>query len=96
MIEPLSIVSLYHVARHPEDRSKIDETSTSVFSNEVHSIYFAHTDHYISWHPLDNQAWVLNQTMILLDDDTQLKIRNSRSEVIVDPMILSEARYRFS
>jgi hypothetical protein len=47
-IELLSIVSLCHAARHPEDRSKIDGTSTYVFSNEVHSICFFRKDHYIS------------------------------------------------
>ena len=96
MIEPFSIVSLCHAARHPEDRSKIDETSTSVFSNEVDSICFVHTDPYISWPPLDNRAWVQNQMTTPLDDDTPLKIGNSTSGVIVAPMILSEAQYRFS
>jgi hypothetical protein len=84
------------VARHPEDRSKIDETSTSVFSNEAHSIYFVHMDPYISWPPLDNRAWAQNQMMTPLDDDRRLKKGNSRSGVIVLPMIVFETQYRFS
>jgi hypothetical protein len=95
-IEPLSIVSLCHAARHPEDRSKTDETSTSVFSNEVHSICFVHMDHYISWPPLDNPAWAQNQTKTPLDDDTRLKRRNPISGVIVAPMFVSETWYRFA
>jgi hypothetical protein len=53
-------------------------------------------DPYISWHPLDNRAWVQNQTTTPLDGDTQLKKENSRSGVIVLPMIVSETQYRFS
>jgi hypothetical protein len=95
-IGPLSIVSPCHVARHPEDRSRIDETSAYVFSNEVHSICFVRTDPYISWPPLGNQALAQNQTMTLLDDDMQLKRRNPTSEAIADPMIVFETLYTFS
>jgi hypothetical protein len=95
-IESLSIVSICLVAKHPEDSSKIDETSTCVFSNEVHSICFVHKDHYISWPPLGNLASAQNQMMILLDDDTQQKIRNPTCAIIVLPTIVSENPYKFS
>jgi hypothetical protein len=93
VFRPLPIVSLSHVVIQPEERSKNDDTSTFVASMVEHSTYFVRMDLYKFSPRLDNLASVSNQTLILLDDGTQLKTENPIMIPIDPPMMLVEMRY---